>query len=682
MTPRILIVGALVCLPTACAPSQPQAAEAFYVATDGNDQWSGRLAAPNASHSDGPFATVTRARDAIRELKRQAGGLSGPVTVHIRQGTYFLTEPLVLTPQDSGTSECPVTYAAYRNEKPVVSGGAAITDWQAAQANGHPAWAAHLPAVEQGAWYFRQLFVNNERRPRPRLPKEGLYRFAGLLQQPGSIPWDQGQDRAVFANDDLRAWPNLDDVEVVALHFWVDSRLPVTEVDEFSHVVTFARPSVYRLTDGQTPQGARFYVENVFDAFDTPGQWYLERKSGTLYYLPQEGESPQTAQVVAPRLAQLIRFEGDPDKGEWVEHVHLQGLGLMHSEWTLPANTAGSIQASVLVPGAVVWQGARSCSMRGCTVAHVGSYGIELGAGCDGNAIVGNTICDLGAGGVKIGPGSAHTVLSDNEIYDGGYLFPSAVGVWVGDSGHNEVSHNEVHRFYYTGISVGWVWGYKKSNAVDNHIEYNHIHHIGRGWLSDLGGIYTLGASPGTVLRNNLIHDCWSANGRGRGIYLDEGSSGILVENNVVLRTDDAAIIQNYGRDDQIQNNIFGCGKLCQIRRAQVKGLEGHPSFTFERNIFYFTDGELLGGKWGDGNYAFDDNVYFNAAGRPITFGGQSFAQWQGSGMDLHSVIADPRLADPANNDVTLRPGSPALSLGFKPIDLSQVGPRRRTGGG
>jgi hypothetical protein len=672
MTPRILIAVALLLpLMTTCAPSQP-AAVSYYVATNGNDQWSGKLAAPNAGGTDGPFATIAGARDAIRALKAQAG-LTAPITVQVRGGSYYLPQPLVFMPQDSGTQACPITYAAYQGETPIISGGAPITNWRTAQVNGHAAWTAQVPDVAQGQWYFRELWVNNGRRLRTRVPREGLYRIAELLQRPGSIPFKQGQDRVIFADQDIKQWRNLNDVEVMAFHFWIEERLPIASVDSLSHAVTFTRPSLFRLTDGQNPEGARYYVENVFEALDSPGQWYLDRPTGTLYYIPQPGEDPQRATVIAPRLAQVVQFNGDAANGQYVEYINFQGLSFMHTEWTLPAQTAAYKQAAVNVPGAILWTGARSCALRDCTIAHIGNYGVEMGVGCQGNTIKGNAIWDLGAGGVKIGFDSSGTVVSDNHIYDGGYMFASAVGVWIGNSAHNEVSHNVIHRLYYTGISCGWTWGYRASPTQDNHVEYNVIYQIGRGLLDDMGGIYNLGVQPGTTIRNNLIHDVWSAHGRGRGIYLDEGSTGILVENNIVLRVDDATLIQNYGRDNMIQNNIFALGKQVQIRRARP---EAHRSFTIQRNIFYFDEGELLGGKWGDGKYTLDNNVYYNAAGAPIDFAGQSFAQWQGTGQDLHSVIADPRLSGIDANKVVVEIGSPAYSLGFKAIDMSTVGRR------
>ena len=103
----------------------------LYVSTVGNDTWSGRLGEPNADGTDGPLASVQKARDIIRETKAATGGLTKPVTVMLRGGVYPQTEPIVFTAADSGTKECPVTYQAYPGEKPVISGGDVIRGWQA-----------------------------------------------------------------------------------------------------------------------------------------------------------------------------------------------------------------------------------------------------------------------------------------------------------------------------------------------------------------------------------------------------------------------------------------------------------------------------------------------------------------------------------------------------------------------
>jgi parallel beta-helix repeat protein len=670
-----ILIGVTLTMPASAKSSTDRkpAPRVFYVARNGNDSWRGTIPAPNAEGTNGPFATLTRARDAVRALKKRQGGLKQPVMVYVREGTYFLSEPLVLTAEDSGTRACPVTYAAYENEKPVLSGGQRITGWKKARVNGKDAWTARLPMSKKGEWYFHQLFVNDERRPRTRLPGEGFFRVAGLVDVAPDAPWNQGQDRFQFAYDDLKPWKNLNDVEIVTLSLWVESRMPIASVDPDKRLVALAKKSVFHLKDDHGTAGARYYVENVFEALDTPGQWYLDKPTGTLYYLPKQGESPRRCRIIAPRLQQVICFEGDAEKNQWVEQVRLQGLSFMHSEWQLPPQSAGASQAAVIVPGAIYWQGARNCTLRDCTIAHIGNYAVELAGGCERNTIAQNAMHDLGAGGVKVGHGTKRTTVRDNDIGDAGHIFHSAVGVWVGNSGHNQVIYNHIHDLYYTGISVGWTWGYGPSEAVNNRIEYNHIHHVGRGMLSDLGGIYTLGVSPGTVLAHNLIHDSWSNTYGGWGIYLDEGSSHILVENNIVLRTKTGGFHQHYGRENIIRNNIFAFGKEVQITRTRE---EDHISFFFQRNIVYFNEGPLLGSNWKNGQYWLDSNLYFDASGSPITFAGKSLEEWQASGQDVHSLIADPKFKDPACGDFSLAPDSPAFSLGFQPIDLSRVGPR------
>ena len=435
--------------------------------------------------------------------------------------------------------------------------------------------------------------------------------------------------------------------------------------------MTFDRASLHALGEDRDRRGTEYWVENVLEALDRPGQWYLDRPKGLLYCLPKRGDRMAQAEVIAPRLTELLRIEGSPSRK--VEHLRFHGITFAHSEWDLPDGWACSNQAANEVPAAVILEHAQACTFRQCAIEHVGGYGIEVGEGCMDVGIRHCRIADLGAGGVKVWHGSRRTTVADCEIAHGGRLFPSAVGVLIGHSPGNQVIHNHIHDFFYTGISVGWVWGYGPSEAVGNIIERNHVHDLGHGLLSDMGGIYTLGVSPGTRIRYNLFHDVTCRGYGGWGIYTDEGSTDVLIEKNVSYRCNVAPFHQHYGRDNVIVNNIFAYGKANQVERTRI---EKHLSFIFRRNIVYYDRGEAAGRNWDPPQAVMDHNLYFNASGRAVTFAGKSFKAWQAMGMDEHSVIADPLFTDPRNGDFGLRPGSPALDLGVEPFDLSDVGPR------
>jgi hypothetical protein len=668
---------------TGTFPAPHSAAQAvFYVAADGYDSWSGKLDKPNAAQTDGPFLTLPRAQKAIRDLK-MGGPLKAPVTVYIRGGRYALAEPLIFTPKDSGTPQAPITYAAYQSETPVLSGGREIHAWKQVTDRGllglagGELWMASVPDVKEGKWYFRELFVNGHRRQRARTPNTGFFRVDGKISQ-------GKQAQFKFRPREIQpAWAAQGDVEVVALQSWAEFRMYIRDVEETLHTVTLSQtPAPSNRADN-----ARYWIENAIDALDAPGEWYLDRRSGTLYYRPEPGERIDNVQAIAPVQEQLVRFEGKGSDG-WVHDIRLRGLTLSDTDWSMGPDGYVDMQAAYDIPAAVAGVGTRAIDIEKCVFKHLGGYAVDFsggateGRGSRHDRVVGNDMNDLGAGGVKIGDpkipdgdgqATVGIVISGNHIHDIGLVYPAAVGIWVGQSSDNIISHNEINDTYYTAISVGWTWGYGPTAAKGNVMEFNKMYNIGRGLLSDMGCIYTLGVQPGTVERNNLCHDVSRYRYGGWGLYTDEGSSNIVVENNVVYRTQDGSFHQHYGANNVVRNNIFAFGKEAQIRRTRE---ENHLSFTFEHNIVYWDSGPLLDGSWTNNEFHFDHNLYYRTDGQPIQFGKLSFAEWKARGQDVHSLIADPLFADPSQGDFSLKPASPAFKIGFKPIDLSHVGPQ------
>jgi hypothetical protein len=531
--------------------------------------------------------------------------------------------------------------------------------------------------VREGKWYFRQLFVNGVRKQRARSPNKGYFQVAGEYLSEDPV-------RFKFRDGDLKKdWVG-GRVELVAFNAWIDLRQHIRGLDETSHVVTLSSKLAQHIKE----TNARYYVENAPEALDAPGEWYLDAKSGVLSYLAEPGEDLNHAEVIAPVLAKgLLRSRGDVSAKKPVQHVVIRGLTFSHTDWAVSEDGYEDIQAAVMVRGDVWLAFSTDWRIEGCTFAHLGNYALEVGIGCQRFQVVGNEIYDIGAGGIRVGdpykpanpfePNFGH-VISDNHLHQLGRVFAPGVGIIIFQSGQNRVAHNHIHDLYYTGISVGWNWGYKESPCRENIIEFNHIHDVGQGVLSDLGGIYTLGIQKGTVLRNNLIHDVTHHGYGSWGIYADEGSSGILMENNVVYRCRSGGFGQHYGRENIVRNNIFAFGAESQLIRGRE---EDRDSFVFTNNIVYFDSGDLLGTKWKNDRYQMDYNIYFDArpeaSKRGASFAGVPLKEWRRRGHDVHSLIADPRFVAPKQFDFRLEGDSPALKLGFKPIDLSEVGVRR-----
>ncbi len=685
-----VLAGASILLASFFSTAQePSGVTTFYVAPNGNNAWSGALETPNADGTDGPFATIEAARDALRALEpgvRQ----QGPIRILVRGGDYPVTGPIVFGPEDSGTVAAPIAYEAYPGETPVVHGGRVLSGWKA----DGPLWTLELPEVREGAWGFTGLYANGEwrqpaRTPNPAhpvgdYPEESDYFYTTgrvTTTNPDTGKEEPSKDTIRFQPGDVQPWETLPDAWVVMFHSWNTSMHFVKTLDLENHTLEFTIGSGWPMGYWQ-PAGQRFFIENLFEGLDQPGEWYLNRKTGVLYYYPMPGETPDTTVVVAPVAQQLLVLTGKPEEGAYVEHLAFRGLRFHYTEYTLPAEGYPGGQAAVAVNAAVEARGARHCLIEGCEVAHAGNYGVWFRAGCQDNRLVRSEITDLGAGGVRIGetgdaPSAALVCMRNTVdncfIHDGGKRYRGAIGAWIGKSSYNTLSHNEICDFRYTGISVGWSWGFQPSSAHHNLIEFNHVHHTAKGQLSDTGSIYTLGVSPGTIIRNNIFHDSISypkVSG-GWGIYFDEGSSYILAENNLVYNTLSGNLHQHYGKENRVTNNIFAYAHGPQLRRSRE---EDHVSFILERNIVFANNDAMLGVQWANGNYRLEANCYWSTAGDDLDFGGRDFQQWQAEGYDAHSIVADPRFVAPEQGDFRLQPDSPVLELGFQPFDLAEPG--------
>ena len=454
--------------------------------------------------------------------------------------------------------ESSVTYKAnpQSTEPVVLSGGTVITGWQ-------PSGKLWQAKVAPGS-NFRELFVNGHRRIRARTPTTGFFRIVK------AGPDDRTS--FTFKAGDLKRFNNLAQAEVVFLHDWSVTRVGIQDIDEKTNTVRLqapvGRPSPYFAMTHFEKQ-PRYAVENALELLDSPGEWYLDSNSGVLSYWPVDGETIEKTTAVVPKLTALLVVKGDEAGGRAVRNLHFEGIRFAHCAWPLPPGGYAASQAtmhssnhtdpkspSAMIPAAITFDAAQNRALNRCQFEHLGAAPFGFGASKN-NRLSHCRIHDIAGNGVNVGEPDVAMATSDavtagrvldpvsqgnavvfNLVERCGVVFHGAVGVWVAMAKATDVSSNEISHLPYTGVSVGWNWSPAPTVCEGNLITSNHIHHVMQ-MLSDGAGIYTLGRQPGTVLRGNVIHDVPVNAGRAEsnGIFMDEGSTEMLVESNVIYNT-------------------------------------------------------------------------------------------------------------------------------------------------
>ncbi|MRX65383.1 right-handed parallel beta-helix repeat-containing protein [Maribacter luteus] len=644
----------------------------LYVSVDGND------AAPGTK--DQPLASLYGARDLIRQL-RESNNLKEEIRVIISGGTYFMNEPLELTGIDSGSDDFPVVFIAANSEEPVFVGGIQIENWEKVT---DELWKAKVPEVSRYGLYFEQLYVNGNRAVRAKSPNEGFY----YLKEVEETVIDQGKDRIpAMAVQNLKLSPpaasdfstfsknDYHDALVTFYHKWDNTRKRVTSFSADSSAVCIVGTGMkpWNKLDSTT----RFTIENYEAALDTHGEWYLQR-NGDLFYMPRPGENMADVKVYAPLIEQFLVIKGSEEKV--VRNLRFENLRFEVAGYRTPLWGNEAAQAAAPIEAVVMLDYAQEINFSNCRISHTGTNAFWFRKACANSSVTHCYLNDLGAGGIKIGDRqipdnpddlTRNITIDNNIIRSGGYVFPCAVGVTIFHASDSKISHNEIADFRYSGISVGWVYGYSESPSKRNTIEYNHIHHLGWGDLSDMGGVYCLGKSEGTSVSNNVIHHVYSYDYGGWGLYTDEGSTGIMMESNLVYACKNSAFHQHFGKENTIKNNIFAANLRAQLEATRV---EEHLSFSFINNIVWFNSGTLLSSRWGKFNIHTDKNCYWDTRTKYIRFGKLGFKEWQASGKDRNSIIADPDFVDPQNFDFRIRNKVVMRKIGFKPFDYTKAG--------
>ena len=635
----------------------------------------------NIGTKEYPFASLTAARNQIRAYKKSNKKPTSFI-VTIADGVYTMKESFILTHEDSGTPDYPIIYKAEKGATPVFSGGRKIIGFTE---NKNGVWEAKITTNNYDKWRFDQLYVNNKRATLAKSPNNGFSKIRSikekvLVKGEGRVH-KKAQQKLKFDNYNFKPLRNIsnEDLKLVrfrAYHKWDFTLRHIDRIDKRKKVL---------LTTGKgmkpwnpLKKDGRIIFENYAAALDSISEWFLDSK-GTLFYIPLPGQTPENTDIIAPVLNNLVYIKGDLVNKKFVEHIRFEGITFKHSHYRVPSSGFEPSQAAVTINSSIMLEGARNITFSNCEVSNIGQHAIWFGKGCSNSTVNHCNINNIGGGGIYLGDikpleGNEHThhiKLDNNIIQSGGQEFPPAVGVWVGHSSDNEITHNDIANFYYTGISIGWVWGYRPSLSKRNIVTYNNIHHIGWDLLSDMSGVYTLGESEGTIINNNVIHHIHSYSYGGWGLYPDEGTSGVLMENNLVYSTKTGGFHQHYGKENIIKNNIFAYSKMYQVQCSRV---EDHLSFNFNNNIIIFDKGVVLEGSWDKIDVKMDNNLYWNTSGNTYDFNGKSFKKWKKTGHDKNSFIENPNFQDAPNFDFTFKNSESIKKINFTPFDYSKAG--------
>ncbi len=678
-----------------CISGTQSTSPCYFVAPSGNDQWSGRLAAPNRDSSDGPFVTLSRARDAIRQLKKTSGLPDGGVTVWIAPGMYCLEQGLELTAEDSGLAGKPIVYRAAGEGQVRITGGKAVTDWQkvtdpAILARLQPSakgnvFQTHLKAqgiTNYGALRSRgfgratvpaalELFFKDQPMTLARWPNNGFEKIAGTADSArdehggtlGKLPAGFN-----YEGDRPNRWADANDIWIHGYwaYDWANSYEHIASIDKERRLIKTSPPhGNYGFRTGQ-----RFYFLNILEELDEPGEWYLDRKTGVLYFWPP---APLESGDVTVSLVEtpLIRMND-------ASHIQIRGL-------TLEGGRADAVQIT----------GGSDNLVADCMIRDMGNSGVTVNGGTN-HGVVNCVIYQTGDGGISLTGGDRQTLTPANHYARNNHIHhiarwsrcyaPAIAMTGVGIRASNNLIHDHPH-------CAILFWGNEHT------IELNEIHHVCLE-TGDVGAIYT-GRDytfRGNVIRHNFIHHTGGVGMGSMGIYMDDCVSGTQIYGNVLWKLHRAVFLGG-GRDFKVENNIFvDCDPAVEL---DGRGLS--KSAVWHDMVYQTMKKRLEDVNWREPpyrtrypeladlepHYAKDDGVPPGkiVVARNICVGSQllkiTWGAKEGMAEDKDNLVnVDPLFVDAAQGDFRLKPDSPAHKLGFQPIPFDKIGRRNPSQGG
>ena len=676
---QIVMAGAMM---SVVSPSSEQVT--FYVATDGNDAWSGTLEVPNAAKNDGPFAAPARARDAIRQLKKENRLPKDGVAVVVRGGTYSIDGPLEFTTEDSGTKDAPISYRAAPGESVRLLGGKVVANWkpvtdadvlgrldesargQVKQADLRTLGITDFGSPSGGGV---ELFFNGEPMTVSRWPNEGFVPIVNVLgKTERNVRGTKGCAEGIFEYEGERPkrWVAERDAWVHGYWFWdwAEQRHKIKAIDSEQRSIEIEPPyHGYGYRKGQW-----FYAFNLLSEIDRPGEWYVDRASGVVYFWPP---SPvEKGEAIVSVLPTMVTMKD-------VSHVALGGF------------TIEAVRGT-----AITMSGGAENRVLGCTIRNVGGWALTVSGG-GGHGVVGCDMYQVGGGGISLSGGNRTTLTPAGHFAENNHIHHYArvkrvyqPGITLQGVG-NRAAHNLIHNAPHMGMGFG---------GNDHLIEFNEMHSVCYE-SNDAGAIYTgrNWTMRGTIIRHNYLHHINGFRGRGCvGVYLDDMFCGTEISGNLFYRVTRAAFIGG-GRDCIVKNNLFvDCNPSLHIDARALGWAHGHADMWIKEGR---EKGTLSGIRYKEPPYSerypelvniLDDEPAApkgNQVSCNVSFGGK----WdgvQGSArkyqtIENNLVDVDPHLATPDRIgegkqpravDFALKPDSPVWAVGFDRLPFDRIG--------
>lgn len=611
-------------------------------------------------------------------------------TAVLKDGYYRLEHPLVL---DSSFSGLRVTAAP--GTHPTI--GTANRYTFKPDDNGN--WFFDVPTGTN----FRELYVNGRRAQVCRSPNRHYYYMrdgvVGAVDPLDGVFKDMSKRAFISEASDISplfglSGEDLKTVEIQAWFAWATSTVPIVGVDKEKNMLLLKQAAPWEFRRWDPFQ--RYQILGNRASFDEAGEWFFDRAAHRVFYKPLPDETLSASEACVPGGSQALVISGTDSIP--VTDIHFDGIIFADGDNVpLKAEMQGDFQACYRLPGFLEIQCADGVVFTHCVIRNQSVYGIRFGGQARNCIVQDCEITDFGAGAIRIGEAlprdsvvgkaarkslqcEGHQIIN-NLIYNGGRVYPGGVAIFLAHASENRIENNTIFDTWYSGISLGWVWDYTPVTATNNLVLNNEIHHCMQGKLSDGAGIYTLGNSPGTRIAGNVIHDICDYSYGGHGIYCDQGSSQIMVENNLVYETTDASFMLHYGRAVSVRNNIFAFpGRkafwcLGYSPNNTSADAISPLSLTAEHNVVLLKKGDVLELAAPVEHVKFDSNLYWRTDGK-LTVDGLSFAGWRAKGQDAGSLVSNPLFSDAAKGDFSLQPASPVAQIGFKPFDISEAGVR------